>query len=485
MIAAYLGAWLLLAYHRVLEMTWHRLRFRTPHRCLDVPPHDGPWPRVTVQLPVYNERFVVERLIDGCAALAYPRDRLEIQVLDDSDDATTEVIAEAVARHAARGINIVHLRRGNRAGYKAGNLQHGLATASGEFVAIFDADCVPDPEFLTTAIRYFRDPAVGIVYLHHTRPRNRDHSIITRAQQPFASSPGDPKYYAGECFYFFFGSPGMIRKTCLASIGGWRGDTLCEDVDFSIRSYLNGWRCVISDEKLASADLVDRMSDIKDQMTRWKTGNAECYRKHLIPVITSPAVTGLNKLSVFAALHVPWLHIPAITVLAFASLALVSQPERVPVVMLWLPSVAIAVWLAAMILRRNAADAMSLLLQIGSYPRVTVGIIKGLIGGRSTFVRSPKLNAAPAERSSAEAMYPVKITPSIAAEAVIATVFGVAAGYGWQSGRYALVLFHAFMAASGAVVFVMSAREAWPVLRGRLAVAIRTEAAGGSDADAS
>lgn len=459
----YLAGWAGLLVHRVLETLWQRLQYRDPQLCSAVAPLAGELPLVTVQLPVCNEFYVVERLIDGCCALDYPRDRFEVQVLDDSTDATSEVITRRVAHHAAQGVDIVHLQRGDRTGFKAGNLQHGLATAKGSFIAIFDADCVPDRDFLLKILPYFRDPAVGIVYPRIVRHRNRDRSVLTRAQDP----NGDrlpyrrPKqrYYASAFFNFFFGSPGLVRTACLLDVGGWHGDTVCEDADFSVRSYLKGWRCVLVDERLATDDVLERMDGVKNQFTRWKTGNAECYRKHLADVLRSRTITPLQKFALFAALHAPWLYVPSVTAIALASVPLLVRPQAgwAYQAAVALPSLVTCVWLVVIAIGRNSAAAMNLLLHLGLYPRVSWGVIKGLLGLPTPFVRSTKLNSDDA--ASRANLYPITFTPAILVEAGLSLYFLFAVYWGLRFGNYWLLPFHLLCLCSYAFIVAVSVRD--------------------------
>ena len=455
-----------LALHRLLETFWHYLQYRVPRRCADIRPIAGELPMITVQLPVYNEFYVVERLIDGCCALDYPKDRLEIQVLDDSTDATTELIARMVAHYVANGVDIKHLRRGDRTGFKAGNLQHGLKTAKGAFVAIFDADFVPDRNFLFRTLPYFQDPAIGIVYPRFVRHRNRNRSLLTRAQDPHGGLPRGRRdldyYYTTRFFSFFFGSPGLLRTSCLLDVGGWQGDTVCEDADFSVRSYLKGWRCVLVDERLSSDDVLERIDEIKHQYTRWKTGNAECYRKHLGEVIRNGTIAPLEKLALFAALHAPWLYVPSIAILAIASVPLVFRPEGgwASQVALVIPSLIISLWFVIVIAKGQAIMVVSMFLQIGLHPRVTWGIIKGLLGIHSPFVRSTKLNRdTGASHATAAPLYPVRVTPSILLEFGLALYFLFGIYWGVRLGNYWLLPFHLLCMCSFGFVFVTSVRE--------------------------
>jgi len=212
-----------------------------------------PLPVVTVQLPVFNEMYVVDRLIGAVARLEYPRDRLEIQVLDDSTDETREIAEAAVRRLTARGLDVTYLHRTDRKGYKAGALADGLRVARGEFVAIFDADFLPTPDFLRQAIHHFTDPGVGMVQARWGHI-NQDYSLLTKVQAilldgHFVLEHGG-RNRAG-CFFNFNGTAGMWRRTAIDDAGGWQGDTLTEDLDLSYRAQLKGWRFVFLPDVIA------------------------------------------------------------------------------------------------------------------------------------------------------------------------------------------------------------------------------------------
>jgi cellulose synthase/poly-beta-1,6-N-acetylglucosamine synthase-like glycosyltransferase len=248
-------------------------------------------PRVTVQLPVFNERYVVERLVLACAALRWPADRLQIQVLDDSTDETADLAAAVVARLRAEGIDVEHLRRGVRTGFKAGALAHGLATATGEFVAVFDADFVPPPDFLERSVPWFADPDVGMVQARWGHLNDED-SWITRAQATLLDGhfviEHTARFLSGRWFNFN-GTAGVWRRTAIASAGGWQHDTLTEDLDLSYRAQLAGWRFVYLPDLVAPAELPPTLAAFKTQQHRWAKGSVQTARKLLGPIWRSPA----------------------------------------------------------------------------------------------------------------------------------------------------------------------------------------------------
>jgi cellulose synthase/poly-beta-1,6-N-acetylglucosamine synthase-like glycosyltransferase len=246
-------------------------------------------PRLTVQLPLYNEVYVAERLIDAVCALDYPRDRLEIQVLDDSTDETTGVVESVVERRRAEGFDIVHLHRSDRTGFKAGALAAGQRAAKGELIAVFDADFVPRPDFAQRLVHYFVDPAVGMVQARwgHLNPY---HSALTRVQSMLLDGHFVIEHTARNRsgrFFNFNGTAGIWRKRCIDKAGGWQHDTLTEDLDLSYRAQLAGWQFVFDNEHVAPAELPVEMGAFKAQQHRWAKGSIQTARKLLPRILRS------------------------------------------------------------------------------------------------------------------------------------------------------------------------------------------------------
>jgi cellulose synthase/poly-beta-1,6-N-acetylglucosamine synthase-like glycosyltransferase len=238
-------------------------------------------PAVTVQLPLFNERYVAARLIDACAGLDYPADRLEIQVLDDSTDDTVDVVAARVAHWRQRGIDVRHVRRQDRRGFKAGALAAGLETAAGEFVAVFDADFIPAPDFLRRTVPAFADPTVGLVQARWSHT-NAGHSLLTGAQAALLDTHFlvEQTGRAGAGWFFSFnGTAGVWRRICIDEAGGWQADTLTEDLDLSYRAQLAGWRFRFMPEVDVPADLPETAGAWRNQQFRWTKGTAETALK--------------------------------------------------------------------------------------------------------------------------------------------------------------------------------------------------------------
>jgi hypothetical protein len=271
----------LYASHRYWTV-WRWWRGRAS-RARPTPAPPSTWPAVTVQLPVYNERRVVERLIEAAGRLDYPAHRLEIQVLDDSTDETGSLAAAAVARLRDRGIDARHLRRDGRRGFKAGALAAGLEQARGEFLAVFDADFVPRPDFLVRLIPHFHDPNVGMVQARWGH-LNRDRSLLTSAQAVMLDAHFLLEHAARmerRLFFNFNGSAGVWRRRCIEDAGGWSGDTLTEDLDLSYRAQLAGWRFVFDPTVVAPAELPGDAQGLRSQQSRWTKGSIQTALKLL------------------------------------------------------------------------------------------------------------------------------------------------------------------------------------------------------------
>ena len=271
--------------HLVYLYTKYRQRAPEP------PPPPLELPVVTVQLPLYNEMYVVDRLVGAVCRMEYPKDRLEIQVLDDSTDETQEIARVAVDRFAAQGFDIVYLHRTHRQGYKAGALEAGLRRARGELVAVFDADFVPPAEFLRTTVPHFGDPRVGMVQARWGH-LNQDYSLLTKVQSILLDAHFVLEHGARSragLFFNFNGTAGIWRREAIETSGGWQHDTLTEDLDLSYRAQLAGWRFVFLPALVAPAEVPVEMNGFKSQQHRWAKGSIQTCRKLLPRILGSSA----------------------------------------------------------------------------------------------------------------------------------------------------------------------------------------------------
>ncbi len=273
--------------HRLMLVV---IYWRTRREILVTPAPPAQWPMVTVQLPIFNEMYVAKRLIEAVCHLDYPRDKLEIQVLDDSTDETREIIAQLVDRLSGEGYDIHHLHREDRSGFKAGALEEGLQAARGELVAVFDADFVPNPEFLRRSVPHFQDTEIGMVQARWDH-LNRDYSLLTRAQAILLDGHFVVEHAArhrGGCFFNFNGTAGLWRRRAIEDAGGWEHDTLTEDLDLSYRSQLAGWKFIFLPDLVVPAELPVEINAYKSQQNRWAKGSVQTARKLLGTVLRAP-----------------------------------------------------------------------------------------------------------------------------------------------------------------------------------------------------
>jgi cellulose synthase/poly-beta-1,6-N-acetylglucosamine synthase-like glycosyltransferase len=300
-LAAYFFVLVILAvygwhrYYLVYLYMKHKDRKPVPAGSFDV------LPPVTVQLPIYNEMYVADRLIDAVCRLDYPRELLEIQVLDDSTDETTAVAQRAVRRHEAAGVNITYLHRTDRRGFKAGALEAGLTVASGQYVAIFDADFIPPPEFLRRTIHYFTDPKVAMVQARWGHI-NEDYSLLTKIQAilldgHFVLEHGGRN--RSGLFFNFNGTAGIWRRAAIPDAGGWQHDTLTEDLDLSYRAQLRGWTFVFLHDLVSPAEVPVEMNAFKSQQHRWAKGSIQTARKVLPQILRSNLPLGVKAEAFF------------------------------------------------------------------------------------------------------------------------------------------------------------------------------------------
>ena len=289
------------------------------------PAWEGPLPPVTVQLPLYNEMYVVDRLLQATARIDYPKELLEIQVLDDSTDETTEVARLAVDRLVAQGFDAKYLHRTNRTGFKAGALEEGLKVARGQFVAIFDADFVPSPDFLQKTVPYFHDPKVALVQARWGHV-NADYSLLTKVQAilldaHFVLEHGG-RNRAGH-FFNFNGTAGIWRRDVIPAAGGWQHDTLTEDLDLSYRAQLLGWKFVFLPNLVAPAEVPVEMNAFKSQQHRWAKGSIQVCLKLLPKILQSDLPFGVKA---EAFLHLTanfnYLLMSALSILMFPSMVI-------------------------------------------------------------------------------------------------------------------------------------------------------------------
>lgn len=375
-------------------------------------------PKVTVQLPMFNEQYVAARIIEATCEIDYPREKLQIQVLDDSTDESADIARDACDRMRRLGHNVQYVHRTNRQGYKAGALANGLATATGEFVLIFDADFVPNREILRNSIDHFTDPNVGCVQTRWDHI-NRQQSLLTRCQAIFLDGHFMIEHTARNRsgrFINFNGTAGIWRKKAIEDSGGWQHDTLTEDVDLSYRAQLRGWKFVFLPELLAPAELPPEIASFKQQQHRWTKGQVQTAVK-LLPSILSAPVNLRVKSEAFFHLTSTAVYLPAVILSLILFPTWYLAPDLFTVDTQGLSGTVIALAIASFcgLLTASAgtfymlsqkAVGRSSLATLGMVPFLmalgmgislinTVAVLEGLFGRRDTeFVRTPKYGTA-------------------------------------------------------------------------------------------
>jgi len=436
-------------------------------------------PKVTVQLPMFNELYVAERIIETIAAFDYPADKLQIQVLDDSTDETTDLIAKKVAEVAATGVNIQHIHRTDRTGYKAGALDDAMDQVEGEFIAIFDADFIPEPDWLQKTMPHFIDDNIGVVQTRWGHI-NKKYSILTELQAfglngHFAIEQGGRN--ASGHFINFNGTGGVWRKTCIAEAGGWEHDTLTEDLDLSYRAQLKGWKFKFLEHVVSPAELPITMSALKSQQHRWMKGGAECFIKMWKRIATTKGVKfgdrihGLSHLfnsSVFifililCLLTLPILHIKD----SFADLNYILQYGAV--FLLSTVFLSFYYWhsyqdkegnLFVAFFRFIFRFVMFLIVSMGLALNNSVAVMEGYLGIKSSFVRTPKFNVNKKSEFKGNKYDKKRLSILNIGEGFLFLLFGYTAVNRAIYGDIGMVPFHLMLTLGYGLVFFYSIAE--------------------------
>ncbi len=374
---------------------------------------------VTIQLPMYNELYVVERLINSVCEIEYPKEKLEIQVLDDSTDETVDVVAQIVKKKQDEGFDIKHIRRSNREGFKAGALKEGLKTAKGEFIAIFDADFIPKSDFLINTLKYFTNEKVGLVQTRWEH-LNEDYSILTRIQALALDGhfviEQTVRNKAG-FFITFNGTGGVWRKECIEDAGNWKADTLTEDLDLSYRAQLKGWKFVYLRDFTTPAELPLEMNALKAQQFRWTKGYIETAKK-IIPLVWRSDIP--LKLKLHSTFHLTNnIVFPFILLVAILNVPLIFIKNAGPY---WSFFNFMAIFIIAFIgsflfytysqkdvypdwRKKIALFPLFMAGTMGLAINNTRAVIEGLLSRKSEFVRTPKYKVVDKKDDAAKNKY--------------------------------------------------------------------------------
>lgn len=408
-------------------------------------------PTVTIQLPVYNEPWVVGRLIQAVSRIQWPTEKLDIQILDDSTDETTAIIKEHLIYFQAEGITLSHLHRTNREGFKAGALKAGLMVAKGEFIAIFDADFVPNPDFLHQTIPFFTDDKVGMVQTRWSH-LNEDYSLLTRTQ-----AVGIDRHFAVEqsarCWAGFFlnfnGTGGVWRRTAIEQAGGWEADTLTEDLDLSYRAQLRGWKMEYLPDVDVPSEIPADVAAFKSQQRRWAKGSIQTARK-LIPRMLSADLPVFTKVQ--AVIHLThYLIHPLMMLIALTSVPLLTFQNSLWSVLPFAPAImllclatagpSMLYMTAQRVLHKNWARRIVripalMILGTGLAVSNTLAIVEACIGTANNFVRTPKHNIVGTIRQAQPRSRAVSLDSVLILEVLMAIYCVSGLAYALQAEQY-------------------------------------------------
>jgi cellulose synthase/poly-beta-1,6-N-acetylglucosamine synthase-like glycosyltransferase len=413
-------------------------------------------PAVTVQLPFYNEMYVVKRVIDAVCAFDYPRDRFEIQLLDDSTDETQRIASAVADDWRMRGIDIYYIHRDNRTGFKAGALENGLKTAKGEFIAIFDADFVPQPDFLQKTVHYFTDPKVGLVQ-GRWEHINRDYSFLTRSQGILLDGhfmmESNTRFLSGR-FFNFNGTAGILRRQTIVDAGGWEHDTLTEDLDLSYRAQMKGWKFVFLPNLPVPAELPVEMNSFKAQQCRWAKGAMQTGKK-VLPRLLVSKISPAEKMEA-------WYHLTAnVCYPLMMVLALLLFPAMIvrfnqgwfhlvtidlPLFVLSFASVNTFYIAAQKALHKDWYKRILYLpgvmaVGIGMTVVVAKSVMEGAIGMKSPFVRTPKFSVEGNKGDWKKKKYRGRMGLIPIIEICLGLYFSMMNYYAWSMGIYGVMPF--------------------------------------------
>ncbi len=437
-------------------------------------------PLVTIQLPLYNEKYVAERLIESIAKINYPQEKLQIQVLDDSTDETTAILAAKIAELGEAAHHIKLIRRPQRVGFKAGALAYGLKHATGDFVAIFDADFVPDPNFLYATLPYFSDENVGVVQTRWEHI-NRNTSLLTKLQAFALDAHFSIEQVGrsnGKHFINFNGTAGVWRKTTIEDAGGWHHDTLTEDLDLSYRAQLKGWKFIYKEDVLSPAELPVAISALKNQQYRWTKGGAENFRKMAGKLLfgkkirLSDRIHGLGHLfnsSVYffvftaAILTVPLIlaaHANPTISHVISWMALFFSSTLLLMLFYWFSfrEKSRYKWMKAPLFFLRFFQFLTVSLGLSFYN--SQGIVLAYAGKKTAFIRTPKFNQT--EKNTAwkkNAYLYEKLGATALIEGVLALYFAMGIVISAYFEYYGMIPFQAMLMIGFAVIFIYTLKE--------------------------
>ena len=473
----YISVYCLMQFHLLVH--YIRGRRRDKAKRMERPEMNGHYPFVTIQLPIFNEYYVLERLIDNICALNYPKDRYEVHILDDSTDETLDLSRKKAQEYREKGFNIEVITRENRKGYKAGALKDGMKYAKGEFIAIFDADFLPEKDFLIDTLPHFMDSKVGVVQTRWGHI-NQSYSLITELQAFQLNVHFTVEQQGRESAKYllqFNGTAGVWRRETIDDAGGWEADTLTEDLDLSYRAQLKDWKIVYLEEICSPAELPSEMLGLKSQQYRWMKGGAETAKKLL------PKVWG-SDLSFIKKIHAST-HLMASSVFLFVFLlGIFSVPLLYFINPLGLDTEVMSSFLISLIAillvyyvanvqaawdEKNIFKSITkfvlifpafLALSMGLSLHNSVAVLQGYLGKKSAFIRTPKFDIKLISDSFKKSKYrQSRISVLTVFEGLLALYFLSAVLYGVYLGDSSLMIFHILLFLGYSSIFYYSIKH--------------------------
>ena len=473
----YITIYCLLQFHLLFYYKKHHIQEERPSS--NPMKINGDAPFVTIQLPIFNERYVVKRLIDNIVNLDYPKDKFEIHVLDDSTDDTVDISREKVNEYKAQGYNIELITRTDRKGFKAGALKEGMQYAKGEFIAIFDADFLPNKDFLRRTLAQFKNPKVGVVQTKWEH-LNQGYSILTELQAFQLNVHFTVEQFgrqAGNLMLQFNGTGGIWRKECIESAGGWEADTLTEDLDLSYRAQLKGWQIVYLEEVLSPAELPAEMNGLKSQQFRWMKGGAETARK-MLPTVWKSNLSMLQKIHASSHLLASSVFLSVFVVgvfsvpLIFLINPLGIQNEIFPFFLSGFLSIVMVYYVAnvqhtwkgeskfRLILKFIFLFPIFLALSMGLSLHNSLAVLQGYFGKQTPFIRTPKFGLKTTSDSMNNKNYLSKKLPfTTILEGVFAIYFIIAIFLGIQYQQWTFLILHILLAVGYSTIFYLSVKH--------------------------
>ncbi len=436
-------------------------------------------PMVTIQLPIFNERYVVQRLLESITALDYPKAKMEIQVLDDSTDDTVEITAKEVDKYSELGFDIKHITRTDRTGYKAGALKSATTFAKGEFIAIFDADFLPENDFLMKTMRHFADPKIGIVQTRWEH-LNQNYSLLTRVQAfqlnvHFTIEQLGRK--VGNLLLQFNGTAGVWRKETINDAGGWEADTLTEDLDLSYRAQLKGWKIIYLEDVTSPAELPSEMNGLRSQQFRWMKGGAETAKK-VLPQVWKSSLTFRQKIHASTHLLGSTIFLAVFAIGIFSvPLAMAIKPmgydaDIFAFFLIGLISIILIYYVAnvevawsqenrfKMIFKFLFLFPIFLALSMGLSFHNSIAVIQGYIGKKSPFVRTPKFDIRElGDQIVKKNYFSTSISKTILWEGFFSIYFLAGLVWGVMCQEPTFVIMHFLLAIGYGLIFYFSVKN--------------------------